>query len=57
MNITAVVTGKKTESQLDQDRSAMEEHDEGIKINFLCIIEYCLFNPILHMCTDFDLRK
>ena len=29
MNITAVVTGKKTESQLDQDRSAMEEHDEG----------------------------
>ena len=34
MNITAVVTGKKTESQLDQDRSAMEEHDEGIKIKF-----------------------
>merc|ERR1712195_262701 len=32
MNITAVVTGKKTESQLDQDRSAMEEHDEVFQV-------------------------
>ena len=43
MNITAVVTGKKTESQLDQDRSAMEEHDEGTTLYLFLFIFFFFF--------------
>ena len=43
MNITAVVTGKKTESQLDQDRSAMEEHDEGTTLYLFLFFFFFFF--------------